>query len=221
MIAVGVDITGIAGLTDAISRGRAAAMRLQAEWVAARIRENIAAQRDPWGRGWRPKSRNSDGGPGPALSGYGSRIRPVWTATSWDVLIDDEHASSHQFGRAKIKRGNRARSTARRALATARTADRLGRREARRGDTEAAAFLAGRAAEERATAATAYGSTARSGEPPRAMLPLRVRNSGRQEPVVDFPEEWTRELDAIMDREVQREINALRAPMSATAASAA
>lgn len=233
MIAVGVDFGGLVDLPAAIARGRAAAMPKMAKWVADQVRANIAAQRDPWGRGWRPKSRNSDGGQGPALTSFASKVREESTDTSWNVVIDDEHASSHQFGRAKVKRGNTVRRDARRASTAARTADREAGREARRlarldragglrvGDAEGVAFLRDRAVTARATAATLgrrLGSHA--GEPPRAMLPLRVRSSGRQEPLVDFPIEWARELDRILDAEIQREIDALRPGTSSTASAA-
>lgn len=178
MIAIGVDLGGLEGLPAAIARGRAAAMRLQAEWVAERVRENISAQRDPWGRGWRPRSPRSDGGSGPALLGLAAKVRPTWTDTTWDVVIDDPHASTHNFGRAR--KGDR------------RTRPRRGQPRTR---PDGSAWTA---------------SKASSGSPARAMLPLRVRNSGRSEPLVDLPPEWVRELDAIMDREVQRELDALR-----------
>lgn len=159
-------------------------MRLQAEWVAEQVRANIAAQRDPWGRGFRPKSRASDGGQGPAILSLAAKVRPVWTDTSWDVVIDDPHASTHQFGRA-------------------RKGDRRGR--PRRGQPRT-----------RTDGTTWRASQASSGSPARAMLPLRVRNGGRSEPLVDFPPAWARQLDLIMDREVQREIDAMR-PSAAAA----
>lgn len=53
-------------------------------------------------------------------------------------------------------------------------------------------------------------SRGNSREPARAFLPLRVRNSGRSEPLLDWPDDWLRALDAILDREIQAEIDALR-----------
>lgn len=178
MIAVGVDLGGLEGLTEAIARGRAAAMPKIAKWVADQVRANIAAQRDPWGRGWRPKSTRSDGGQGPAILSLASRVREESSADSWNVVVDDEHASTHQFGRAK-------------------KGQRRGRR--RGGGTHT-----------RADGRVFAASRASSSSPARAMLPLRVRNSGRQEPLVDFPVEWSRAIDAILDAEIQREIDALR-----------
>lgn len=178
MLAIGVDASAVVGLTDAITRGRAAAMRLQGEWIKAAVVACIVEKRDPWGRGWRPKSPRSDGGSGPALQGYESRVRVEYSDTSWNVFIDGDHASTHQFGRAR--KGDR-------------------RTRPRRG-----------ASRTRADGTAWQASQARSGSPARPALPLRVRNSGRQEPLVDMPEAWTQALDAIMAREIQREIDALR-----------
>lgn len=188
MIAVGVDFGGLVDLPGAIARGRAAAMPKMAKWVADQVRANIAAQRDPWGRGWRPKSRRSDGGSGPALTSFAGKVREESTATSWNVVIDDEHASTHQFGRAR--KGDR-------------------RSRPRRGEARV-----------RPDGTAWRASRAQNGEPARAMLPLRVRSSGRQEPLVDFPLEWARELDRILDAEIQREIDALRPGTSSTASAA-
>lgn len=183
MIAVGVGLGGLEGLPEAIARGRAAAMPKIAKWVADQVRANIAAQRDPWGRGFRPRSPNSDGGQGDAITAMAGRVREESTAISWNVVIDDPHASTHQFGRAR--KGDR-------------------RTRPRRG-----------ASRTRPDGSTWRASRASSGEPARAMLPLRVRNSGRQEPLVDFPIEWTRQIDRILDEEIQREIDALRPSASA------
>lgn len=212
MLAIGVDFGGV-GLTDAIKRGRAAAMPKIAKWIADKVRSNIGAQRDPWGRGWRPKSRNSDGGAGPALASMAARVREESTAETWNVIIDDPHASAHNFGRAKKSRHRGAGGAARRAARAVRMNASLLRTARRRGARgETIGFFEGETAGLAAAAAVAHGRTATSGEPTRAMLPLRVRNSGRQEPLVDFPIEWTREIDRILDAEIQREIDALRAP---------
>ena len=53
-------------------------------------------------------------------------------------------------------------------------------------------------------------SRGNSREPARAFLPLRVRNNGRSEPLIDWPADWLAALEAILDAEIQREIDALR-----------
>lgn len=186
MLAVGVSLGGLEGLAEAIERGRAAGIRAQGAWLKSTIDANIAAQRDPWGRPWRQKSSRSDGGAGPALVGWQGKVRVDVTDTSWNIVVDDPHASTQQFGRAR--KGDR------------RTRPRRGQPRTRPDGSRWTA------------------SKALSGSPSRAILPTRVRNSGRSEPQVDFPPEWTREIDLIMDREVQRELDALRSTAAAPAA---
>lgn len=187
MLAIGVDLGGLEGLGEAIERGRAAGIRAQGAWLLATIRSNIAAQRDPWGRPWRQKSDRSDGGTGPALVGFEVKVSVDYTPEGWNIVVNDEHASTHQFGRAR--KGDR------------RTRPRRGQPRTRAADGQ-----------------RWQASKANAGEPARAILPLRVRNSGRSEPQVDMPPEWATELDAIMDREIQREIDALRSTAAAPAA---
>lgn len=112
MQAVALTITGL-DIPRAIVAGRAAAMPKMAEWVKQACIACIANQRTPWGDPWPP----TDDGRA-ALSSLASKIRAVSTDTSWDVVIDDEHATALHFGR---RRKGTALARARRGTPRART----------------------------------------------------------------------------------------------------
>lgn len=187
MIPVTVATSGLEGLDRAIERGRAAAMPRCAAALQARAERCLATQTDPWGTAWKPRSRFTEG-TGPLL-GVPPFVLTV-TPTGFDLRVDDPHATSHQFGRAR--KGTRSgRAAGFRGAAMTALRDSL---------TDA----------ERRMRGVASATRANSAEPPRAMLPLRVRQGGRQEPLVDWPPDWLAELNAILDAEIQREIDALR-----------
>ena len=187
MIPVTVATVGLEGLDAAIARGRSAAMPKMAAALRARAERCVATQTDPWGVPWRPRSPETEG-TGPLL-GTVPFVLTV-TDTGFDLRISDDHATSHQFGRA-----------------------RKGTRSGRSAGFRGAAMTALRdtlTPDERRMRGVASATRANSAEPPRATLPLRVRQGGRQEPLVDWPPEWLAELNAILDAEIQREIDALR-----------
>ena len=188
MVPVTVEIVGLIGLDQAIARGRTAAMPKMAEAVRRRAANCVATQTDPWGAAWRPRSQFSEG-TGPLLTALVPDFVLTITDTSFDLRVADEHATSHIFGRAR--KGTRS-----------------GRRAGFRGE-RMVALRSTLTESERQTRGVASATRANSAEPPRPMLPLRVRQSGRQEPLVDWPADWLAELNAILDAEIQREIDAL------------
>ncbi len=174
MQAVALTITGL-DIPRAIVLGRAAAMPKMAEWVKQACIACIANQRTPWGDPWPVKEDGTA-----ALTALASKIRAVSTDTSWDVVIDDEHATALHFGR--------------RRKGTALTRVRRGTPRTR-------------------TDGSNTRTRATSRIPARSILPTRVVNNGRSPPKVDLPPEWARELDLILDREIQAAIDAMsRAP---------
>lgn len=191
MLAIEVDTSELDGLADAIERGKRAAYPKMAEAVRARAANCIATQTDPWGRAWRARSPRSDGS-GPLLGGLLGDFRVTVTDDGFGIEIVDPQTTSHQFGRAK--KGTRS-----------------GRQRGLRG--EAGSILRGHVtAREASMRGVGTTAQAHSAEPPRAMLPLLVQQSGRVEAKVDWPPEWEAELDAILDAEIQREIEALSHP---------
>ena len=188
MLAVEVDTSSLSGLAEAIERGKQAAYPKLAEAVRARALNCIATQTDPWGNAWRARSPASSGS-GPLLASLTGDFRVTITADGFDLEITDPQTTSHQFGRAR--KGTRS-----------------GRRLGLRG-ADGAILRGIVTAAEAGMRGVGTSARANSASPPRPMLPLRVRQSGRAEAMVDWPPEWAAELDQILDAEIEREIAAL------------